>query len=112
MSIYLFEYLVQILGGLGLSYFRGYGDLEFIFFIIYIAGIIMMVYHNYKIMDKSWMAYINFDLIFVIIVIGIPKSFDLNGFEIPIMVIVGLIYAYLMDKKKHKEVEGKGDILK
>ena len=56
------------------------------------------------------MAYINFDLIFVIIVIGIPKSFELNGFEIPIMVIVGLIYAYLMDKKKHKEVEEKANI--
>lgn len=64
-----------------------------------------MIYHNYKLLDRINIYYLNTDIIFVILVMGIPRLIKIgHGIEILLMVIISMSYAYFMAKDKEKEI--------
>lgn len=105
-SIYFLEYLVQIIGSAG--FFRLLDTnkkLSLVFLGLYFLGLGLMLYHNYKLLDRTNIYYLNTDIIFVILVMGIPRLIKIGyGLEILLMVIISMLYAYFMAKDKEKEI--------
>ena len=68
-----------------------------------------MLYHNYKLLDRTNIYYLNTDIIFVILVMGIPRLIKIGyGLEILLMIIISILYAYFMAGWKIKEIKKLG----
>lgn len=109
-SIYFLEYLVQIIGSAGFFYLLDTNkNISFVFLGIYFFGLILMFYHNSKLLFKTGVYYLQTDIIFVILVMGIPRLIKIgNGLEILLMIIISILYAYFMAGWKIKEIKKLG----
>ena len=105
-SIYFLKYLIQIIGSAGFYYLLDANkNLSFVFLDLYFLGLVLMIFHNSKLLSKTDVYYLNTDIIFVILVMGIPRLIKIGrGLEFLLMIIISILYAYFMAMDKEKEM--------